>query len=1039
MVTASVFESSINYADVAGLTYLGLYYRCFVWSNYTVGSLKISSAIFVEQEQGEDVMVLLSSITEGDVMVAPPTCPKVIAYGNKFIAFWIDEDGVTLNKAYMDLSNLHNVSTWTVVASPITIHSDGLYDVHTVGDFGGNGDTTGDNYVVAYKEPTNGYLRVRHYNDLTWTHDWANEKTDVVINVIGAYANASEGDVVVCYEIDITNQLWAVRYDEVDGSNMLSALVFDALGGPATAANWGAVAMCRAGANRVAVVGECLPTSVPDGPAAWLGEKVRLVAYRAIVGSTAAQTQDEFWTWNVSLQSRPWAYSSDDTDGLVGPDGGTRVYAMLGHIGANEPYRWASTSFFVADLHHEDWGTATEGNNLATPSSNMNLGTSDARAHNVESVNSGTLAKGYNHVSSAAVAPQYGPNIKSRTIAQVIFRRLTTEGAVDTEGEADLDVTVPVPTSPTVRGYRFLPEDPWMPHRHSSDPNDPTSNFDGVYTRGHTQAVDIGNGLFISGGCPSFYDGSQVAEVGYSWAPEMGGFAYVSSGNVEDGVHRWTAVYEWRDAKGQLHRSMPARPYYIDLLDPSLTGASRLSMRVLCQNLTLKHGNFYTQAPAISIAVYRTQKDGSIYYRIGQIISTATNDVTKPDVSISDNFADDSIKYNEILPYQFVNGAWSPMVNFQPPAFATITRWNNRVWGVSSEDERDIWYSMEMFAEPGGVTYEAPRFNPINRHRIDDCSGVTAMREMDGALIVFARDRIFALRGLGNTDIGTGTTLDHQIVADGIGCVNPKSVVLGPTGIFFQSDKGYQQLSRTMEIDYLAGGASVEDKIRLAGNVRSAVLLEDRHEIRLSVDEAVTSTPTTLVYNYLFGQWTRHTLPQMYTQAKFSGTVDAVYWRGESGEEAHVILQTSNIGIERETDGTEFKDEGSGGEVAIAISLETDWIHLAGLLGFYRLRQVLVQCQKPDASEVTVGIDYDYTGKYLVNGDASDQFTFTSPAGTVLGCKTSVQKVNAFRVQVTETGSVPKTENIQIMGLSLEYAQKPGAIRLPDASFVEPT
>ena len=1034
----SGFYASIRQPDVAALTYNGLHYTCYVWVDRT--NAQIDSAIFVTQEQGDTVLVHQATVYSEEGIGTQPHAPRVIATGSIFLCFYLDGDKVSLKKSWIDLANLHTTSTWTQVASFLTLHDDtpryALYDVHTCGDLGYSGDTASADYVVGFKESVNGYITLHRYTSHgTWTPDWSQSVANVAIGCIGVYASATQGDAVAVGQISGTNQLWAWRLNEADGTGSTLGQVFTS--SPQNTVNWCAVGICYAGSDLIAIAAEGMPVA-PVAPPSWMGATAgpRMVAYRALKPSDVSQVGNEYNTKNVTLQSRPWHGPNERTDGVVGASVGS-VHVMLGHMGlGGMPYKWASQSLFVANLHLEGWTSYDDSTNPAVPVTNLNLGITDARPHQINDAGTYKPMHGLweSHITSAALGPQYGPTFKTRVTAHIIWRRLSTEHGTDDGGT--LNTTVPVPAAPSVRGYIFHYEAPWMVPHQSFAPADQTANFDGEYTRSHIQSAPAGNGLFVAGGTPAIYDGAQVVESGYCWPPIID-TSYSGAGTgVTEGVHYWTATYEWRDARGQLHRSMPARPSYHDVG----VGGEDVTVNVMFQNLTLKHGLHYSNAAEIEVVLYRTKTDGRTFYRLRPLANTHANDVTGWSLTYTDSKADTNLDYEEPLPYQFISGQWMPMVNFAPPAFTCCAYWQNRVIGVSAEDECEIWYSMEIFPEAGGVTYETPRWHPSNRYRFDGCRGVTALQPMDGSCVVFSRDRIFSWRGQGNNDLGEGSSFQHHIVAEGTGCINPKSVVLAPTGIFFQSDKGYYLLTRTLELEYLNAGAGVEDKLRDAGNIRAAVLMEDRHEIRLTVDGSVFGDPSTLVYNYLFGIWYRHTLVRGYTTAKYSGMQDAVYWRGQSGEETHVFLQTSTLHIERPTDGSEYKDTAIGGDSAIGLIVETDWIHLGKLMNFSRLRKVMAQLQKPHSSEMTMILYLDWTGQYKNLGDNSgESYVFTSPAKTVLVAQAETQKVNAFRVRILESGTIPQTENVSIYGLRLEYKPKRGMLRLPDAYKVQPS
>jgi hypothetical protein len=112
-------------------------------------------------------------------------------------------------------------------------------------------------------------------------------------------------------------------------------------------------------------------------------------------------------------------------------------------------------------------------------------------------------------------------------------------------------------------------------------------------------------------------------------------------------------------------------------------------------------------------------------------------------------------------------------------------------------------------------------------------------------LIVFTRDGVYAIQGQGNDGLGQGANLQLSTLHEGTGCIEPRSIVLAPPGIFFQTEKGYYLLGRGKEADFANAGAAIDDDVREAGNIRAATMLANHHQIRLACNGRPVTTYTT--------------------------------------------------------------------------------------------------------------------------------------------------------------------------------------------------
>ena len=995
--------------DVAAIETGGVYYKCYVWQDDAEGSIK--AALFTEQHHGQDV--LLKEYTVATVGAGLVTQPKIVPCGTAFLVVYVNTNGGNaLNRAYLDLTDLHN-NGWQTVSSQ-AIHADLLFDVHTL--------NSSDSYVWTFKA-AGGTATIERFDDVTSnTTAWSQSTADTPINCLALLADASADIAAVVYQKSGTNVLWGYKLD-ADGANAVTTQVLASY----NAHDFTAAGMClttSSGLNsHVAVVVEARKSSWTT---ANYQHHNRMVIYRRMVVSTWLRSNNEHECYNVTLESRPFSYAAGD-----GSTYDSNVYCVLGFRSTRDPMEWEQTSFFVANLDQQAWSEDT-GTVLPIPCANINLGNADTRPHDLLShATTQTIFKAHNHIPSWAVPPSFGPNVKAFTVALPTFAKLQSYDPGSTVVPSALQ-----PIHSRVTGYIFHPEEPWLYQRDGRDPGAPSANQKFAYPWAQHQNTEIGHCLVFGGGTPSTFDGRAAVEVGYCWFPEIVTTTEATGGNLEtSGDYSWTVVAEWRDARGQLHRSAPATPWTEDSLGGSTT---KVTLKVRCINLTMRE-NHRVDHPKIDLVPYRTTNGGSTYYRlVGEstitVGSTPTNDVHEAWVDIADTYADSDVEANDLLSWQFLNGAWNSLVPEQPPANPVCATWKNRAWLAGGEEPGAIWYSMEVLPEPGGRTLTPPEFSSTNVYRLDDgTEQITAMHPMDHALIVFSRDRIYAMTGLGNNNAGLGSTLDHQVIAVGTGCIEPRSVVLGPDGLFFQSEKGYYLLTRTLELDYLSAGADVEDIFRNAGNVRSATLMADRHQVRIVLNEAVEANPRVLIFDYLWRAWSRVTfVGSVHATAWQAQFVDGIEWHGREGETSHVVLAGTGLLVERADDSSAYKDSDTGGTSPVPVAVQTGWINMAGISGFKRVRSILVQVEKTDATALSFDIDYEIEGKY----DASNTQTVTiaSPAPGGIRLRPNIQKCSAIRLKIYEANDVAETENIKINSITLEVGLRSGHKRVPDAN-----
>lgn len=866
--------------DAAALTANGIFYRCYVWLSRV--EWRVEAAVFRVQQNGTEVEVfrnVIEAATSGEISATngvPLDCPKIIAVGTTFVVHWMQCTTIvaqvrqwSLYRATMDMTAF-DITTWDNRGAVSLLETHQLYDVAPV--IGSDTD-----FVVGRVTDTDEFTLAR-YDDFDWVDTvWiVIESTDELVapRVFGVYAHDADNDAVVSYQyVDAAGGgLWSQRYDADTGTNGTSAVLtftsFNATAGEGSLfTQWVQVGHCRTASHRVAVVAEAQAAIASefsnDIPSlAWIDH----VVYREIDSTDASRVGNEHWAANYSMHSRPWSYASGTSTTSPRLD----VYVMLTFRSVIFAKEWSQALALACNLDYPMWNTVASGAGLrprpiGTIQGNS-IGIPDARTsgwkpQNVppDAVHTRGPVKRMNHLSSPSAAPPFGPDVKTRTVPLVFFNALrTTSDLDDTDQDGNVDdvVSNTGPEGAGVVGIPVYMEDPWTVYRDVTDPDQPVDNFSSFYPRSMHQTVPWGRGLFVAGGTPQLYDGSQMVEAGFLHKPEVLGYQTGTNGTMEvgPGSRYYYFCYEWTDRQGTVHRSAPSEPVQVSF------GMSDNSVRfaVRCTMCSLKDATaFYPLTGSINIVPYRTELGGTNFYRLYGATDTGTTFDQRPrDTPVNDptvflgyvdiddgDVTDAMLREQGPAPYLFdADGAFVEPLPQPWPACHTVALHQNRIVAADSLDPTRLIYSDENNPDVGAATYAAPVVGSNQWIRTGEIHETTGLQSKDNLLIQFTRGPIISI-SVQDAEFGQ-LSWSTQILHESLGCVDPKSVVLYPLGIGFQALKGYYTLAASGEAAYgvlarsrdqpqSVSGAAVEDDLREAGNVRAASHDPSRNRLSL--------------------------------------------------------------------------------------------------------------------------------------------------------------------------------------------------------------
>lgn len=378
-----------------------------------------------------------------------------------------------------------------------------------------------------------------------------------------------------------------------------------------------------------------------------------------------------------------------------------------------------------------------------------------------------------------------------------------------------------------------------------------------TFSASHLDTSEIGNNLHISGGFLQMYDGYLPVEHNFFlwpdvspttapdptntavavWSTTGGSMHAEPDGATTTNAYFYQFIYEWSDNQGNIFRSAPSIPIAVTTSGSGTIGSVVLKIPTL--RLTMKTAN------PVKIDVYRWSVAQQVYYQTiaNYLTSPTLNDTTADSVTVTDTLADATILGNNIL---YTTGGVVEDVN--APASNILSLFDTRLWLVDAEDPNLLWYSKQVIeATPVETSDLFTIFIPPTTSTEGTTGPITALSAMDDKLVIFKENAILYINGSGPDNTGASNQYSQPIfVTSTVGCTNQKSIVLTPTGLMFQSNKGIWLLDRSMNTSYI--GAPVENFN--SSLVNSAVNVPATNQVRFTLDSGVT-----LMYDYYYNQW----------------------------------------------------------------------------------------------------------------------------------------------------------------------------------------
>lgn len=467
--------------------------------------------------------------------------------------------------------------------------------------------------------------------------------------------------------------------------------------------------------------------------------------------------------------------------------------------------------------------------------------------------------------------------------------------------------------------------------------------------------INFANDLYINTGYLSLYDNTITVENNFHLGPVFSDLNYDISPIPPD--YTYTAIYEWVDDNGNLHRSAPA-PY---VYTPSLAYIPQIVMQPIFTSKVIT---------SVTIAIYRTTYGGSVFYRVSKLQPNIMPTSPAPPTDLSnenmyvrcikkgefiefyDDIDDADLIGNEIL---YTTGGILP--NVPPPSFNLMTEFGGRIFGSGLDNPDRVYYS--KIQDPNtSVEFSDALYISVPPEGGD----ITGLSVLDANLIIFKENSVYRIYGDGPNDTGTGGSYSAPLrISSSYGATEHKSIVSTLEGIIFRnSSGGIYLLDRSLNFSFI--GAPVQDGSDL--DIIHATNVPAKSEIRF-----ISSNGEALVYEYEFKKWSRFTN---------HASTDACVWK-DKFTMAHLDNQpidavppslSTDLPTTVWTQSEDYLDEAT----PISLKVETPWFKLGGIKGFQRCTWLSFLGQQESPHDVNVKLyrNYGDAPTESINVDGAD-------------------------------------------------------------------
>lgn len=533
----------------------------------------------------------------------------------------------------------------------------------------------------------------------------------------------------------------------------------------------------------------------------------------------------------------------------------------------------------------------------------------------------------------------------------------------------------------------------------------------------------IGESSLCVASSPFHNDGATAHPYGFIHEPDILAVSIGAgaSGAMAAGDYVYVCVFEWRDARGVLHRSAPSAPVTATGVVATGSVTLRIAYTGIDGKQTAATGFGSSAVSPVRIAIYRTEVNADILHRLTHepSYSVFINDPLSASATFTDTKADSSIAGSGPVitlasrPQLYSN---NELAEINPAAATTGTIHRSRAFLVSG-DRRTLQFS-KKFEEDVGL---APGFN--EEFVLTFTSDKHWVASLDDKLIV-GGTVIDAVFGDGPASDGSGIDWQIQRIHADASCTNPKSVAVIPPGLVFRSPRGFELLGRGLNVAYI--GQPVEDTLAAYPNVTSAVVVPTEQEVRFTCTNDAGTAGVVIVLDYAFRAW--------YVRDYWNGVAFAAAFVDAALVDDTYYLVDSSGSVREETTAHAYDDPIAGGTKYVSMRAEVP-VYPAGAAGWHRLRKVQVVGESLDHHKLTIAISRDFATSSEQTKTFLDGSTTTTP-GPLEAAEVVVKNQKRQAAVITiydeepavQTWTTGKGPSLELLALYIEPKEGPAKV-----------
>lgn len=500
--------------------------------------------------------------------------------------------------------------------------------------------------------------------------------------------------------------------------------------------------------------------------------------------------------------------------------------------------------------------------------------------------------------------------------------------------------------------------------------------------------------MFLAGGMPMIYDGSQLCEQGFLTPPAapLVIVAATAGGVTTNATCQYLVVEVQQDDSGNIHRSAPSNIKTVDASAGS--GASQINVYLLPRRVTLRQTISRTlgeiAANPIRLQIYRnTATTQDVFYLVAEI----QNDPTELGVITFLDTTSDATLSSRTEVYT-TGGA---VEGDAPPSLSTLCVHADRIMGIG-EDGRTMWFTTAY------VRGECPRFSTA--FTIDWPVGpLTATWSLEQRLHAATADRIYYLLGEGPSDNGVGVdwTTPQLWTAD-LGVVDARGVAAFERGVVLSTQRGLYLEGRDGSYTWLSKCRRTLAAYPVVTSI-TPLGADGAVRITLKASDTLGAAGTTLHWDYRHEKWATHSLlaPAGFDSSALVGG----RWYGLLVANAS---GTPTGTLQRESASSHL----DAGATWVTVTLTWGW-HVPGeaMLGWGEVANatLLARRQTPHGIAIAWARDYASANDPNARSWSDAQITAFAAAGPEQ-LRASLQTPTCEAVSVTVTDAAPTTGTV---------------------------